>query len=117
MRKSHNLIMAIVLIGVLFILFPLSCANANNANEIVTFPDPNLEAAVRRAIDKPTGDIRKSYLEGLTELYDEGGGIIDLTGLEHCTNLTTLYIWRNQVNDISPLSALTSLTTLHIERN
>ncbi|HEX76690.1 MAG TPA: hypothetical protein G4O12_08970, partial [Dehalococcoidia bacterium] len=32
------------------------------------FPDPNLEALVRKAIDKPEGGILASELEGLTSL-------------------------------------------------
>ena len=38
------------------------------ADEVVTFPDANLEAAIRDAIPKPTGDIYQSDLDGLTEL-------------------------------------------------
>ena len=33
---------------------------------VVTFPDPNLEAAIRDAISKPSGDILYSDLEMLT---------------------------------------------------
>jgi len=91
----------IILVGLLAVCLHMSCANTD---ESVAFPDSNLEAAVRRAIDKPTGSISKFDLEGLTELGDNGSGIIDLTGLEYCVNLTTLNITRNQVSDISPLS-------------
>ena len=36
--------------------------------EVVEFPDPNLEAAVREAIGRPTGDIYASDLLGLGTL-------------------------------------------------
>lgn len=84
---------------------------------IVTFRDPNLEDAIRRAIKKPVGDIYQSDVENLTALYDEGGGIADLSGLEYCTNLEILYLWTNPISDISQLSALTNLRVLDISRN
>jgi Leucine-rich repeat (LRR) protein len=46
-----------------------------------------------------------------------GGNITDLTGLEHCTNLTQLYLSGNQISDLSPLSSLTSLTRLYLGNN
>ncbi len=52
----------------------------------VTFPDANLEAAIREAIDKPEGLIFTSDLDELTSLKTKG--ITDLTGLEYCSNLT-----------------------------
>jgi hypothetical protein len=46
--------MAIALVGLLAVLLPTSVASAD---EMVTFPDPGLQAAVREAIEKPAGDI------------------------------------------------------------
>jgi len=85
--------------------------------EVVTFPDPNLEAAIRDAIGKPEGDIYQSDLEGLTELHASVRGIADLTGLEYCTNLSRLHLYRNQISDISPLSGLTNLQRLWLDEN
>jgi Leucine-rich repeat (LRR) protein len=85
--------------------------------EIVVFPDPNLEAAIREAIGKPTGDIYQSDLEGLTSLDASSRNITDLSGLEYCTNLTYLCLDENQINDITQLSGLTSLTTLDLSTN
>ena len=85
------------------------------ADQVVTLPDPNLEAAIREAIGKPTGDIYQSDLEWLTSLYASWRNISDLTGLEHCTDLKHLDLsWNNQISDISPLSNLTSLTYLEL---
>ena len=39
-----------------------------DAQTVVTFPDPNLEAAIRDAINKPTGEIYDTDLVGLTSL-------------------------------------------------
>ena len=78
----------------------------------VTFPDANLEAAIREAIDKPEGLIFTSDLNGLTSLKTKG--ITDLTGLEYCSNLTELVLDYNQISDLSPLASLTKLTVLHL---
>jgi Leucine-rich repeat (LRR) protein len=85
--------------------------------EPVTFPDPNLEAAIREAIGKATGDIYQSDLEGLTLLDASHRNIVDLTGLEHCTDLIILLLVHNQISDISPLANLTNLTDLSLSSN
>ena len=46
------------------------------------FPDKNLEAAVREALEKPDGPLTRGDLESLEELNAERRGISDLTGLE-----------------------------------
>ena len=76
------------------------------------FADPNLEAAIREAIGKPSGDIELSDLEGLTELDANFERITDLSGLEHCGNLTKLVLVENQISDITPLKNLTELAHL-----
>ena len=73
------------------------------SQEAVHFPDPNLEAAVREAIDKPTGNIYPSDLAELTSLYAWDKNITDLDGLEHCIGLTRLTFRNNNISDISPL--------------
>ena len=83
----------------------------------ITFPDSNLEAAIRDAIDKPEGAILASDCEGLTSLDASERYITDLSGLEYCTNLTELQLWNNQISDISPLASLTNLTILELRFN
>jgi Leucine-rich repeat (LRR) protein len=85
--------------------------------EAVYFPDPNLEAAIREAIGKPTGPIYRSDLAGLTFLHAFQRNIAALTGLEHCTNLVYLCLEDSQISDISPLSNLTNLTSLYLGSN
>jgi len=104
----------IVLISLLAMLLPISFATAD---DIVTFPDPNLEAAIRDAIAKPTGDIYQSDLDGLTYLDALESDITDLAGLEHCTDLIELDLWDNQIGNISPLSTLSSLIWLDLGSN
>ncbi len=86
--------------------------------EVVDFPDRNLEEAIREAIDKPKGDICKEELEVLTKKPgDRTYGVVnvsDLSGLEHCTSLTELTIFfdKSSVIDLSPISRLPNLKKL-----
>jgi len=86
-------------------------------DEVVHFPDPNLEARIRKAIDKPTGPIYRSDLVGLTLLSAGGSSIADLTGLEYCTDLVELRLANNQISDVSPLAGHTSLRSLSLGNN
>jgi len=88
---------------------------ANFEDEPVVFPDANLEAAIREAIGKPTGNICPSDLEGLTILNARSESIADLTGLEHCTGLRHLHLGWTQISDISPLAELNNLRYLGLE--
>ncbi len=81
------------------------------------FACPNLEEAIREAIAKPTGDIYPADLKGLTELDASRRDIVDLTGLEYCTDLTLLYLYGNEISDISPLAGLIDLTKLSLTTN
>jgi Leucine-rich repeat (LRR) protein len=82
-----------------------------------TFPDKNLEEAVREAIGKPTGPIHAADLKKLTELDVDFVGIADLTGLEYCTNLEELGLQFNQISGVSTLSRLTNLKELGLDHN
>ena len=103
-----------VLATLLLVLIPTSVAKADS---VVTFPDPNLQAAIRAAINKPSGDILQSDLVGLTSLSAESAGITNLTGLEHCTSLTSLDLFTNQISNLSPLAGLTGLVVLFLQNN
>ncbi len=113
MEKLKNVkiinIIAILVLMVTVCVSSLSCSPGG-----ISFPDPNLEEAVREAIDKPAGSIVQSDLAELTTL-DDVGLVEDLSGLEHCTNLRILYIVVSEIEDLSPLAGLTSLTRLTLE--
>jgi Leucine-rich repeat (LRR) protein len=111
---SRYLVPVVVLVSLLTLLIPVSGVQADS---VVAFPDPNLEAVIREAIGKPTGDIYQSDLVGLAYLDGQGRSITDLTGLEYCTDLVELYLINNQISDLSPLSGLTSLTYLYLSNN
>ncbi len=91
-------------------------------SRVVSFPDPNVELAIREALGKTEGDIYTSDLEKLTELTLGGlfmvtvpeKVITDITGLEYCNHLTRLVLMSNEISDISPLSSLTRLRELNL---
>jgi Leucine-rich repeat (LRR) protein len=114
LNQLRHLVLAVLLVSSLALLVPYSVVKADS---VVTFPDANLEAAIREAMVKPGGGIYQSDLIGLTALSADNRGIRDLTGLEHCTALTTLYLHGNQIRSLAPLSGLTNLTTLGLNSN
>ncbi len=87
----------------------------------VSFPDPELEHAIRVALNKPTGPLTIDDLESLTALYAEDNHITDLTGLELCANLRVLDLGKlgtsNEISDLSPLSGLNNLLWLYLDGN
>lgn len=106
----RSLVLAIVMLA----LAPTSQVMADS---VVTFPDPNLDAVIREAIGKPTGDIYESDLNTLSEFNASNRGIVDLTGIEHCVNLGHVVLRSNQISDLSPLSGLLDLHELDLGLN
>jgi len=84
---------------------------------LVVFPDSSLEAAIRDAIEKPTGDIYDADLFGLASLYARFRGIRNLEGLQYCTDLTEINLHGNDIADVGPLSRLSGLTRLLLMSN
>jgi len=106
------------------------------ADEVIHFPDPYFEAAVREQIGKPMGDIHVSDVEGILILdvggeYDwekkmSTGNITDLTGIEYFTALRYLFCYYNKLStlDVSHNPALewivcygNQLTALDVSKN
>ncbi len=83
----------------------------------VTFPDSNLEAAIREAVNKPEGPIYIWDLESLTTLVAQERGISNLTRLEYCANLGYLNLIGNDISDLSSLAGLTNLRELRLREN
>jgi Leucine-rich repeat (LRR) protein len=102
MRRTATIVAVFGLLAMMF--YPImSIASTAAEEEEVYFPDPDLEAAIREAINKPEGPIYVEDLEGLTELDASRRWIKDLTGLEYCTNLERLDLEDNWITDIKPL--------------
>ena len=87
--------------------------------EVVEIPDPNLRAALEKALGKNEGDaITKEDLAKITSIESqEKAKIVSLTGLEYCTNLMSLDISNAKIIDLSPLSNLINLESLSLGSN
>ena len=77
-----------------------------------------IEAAIRKAAKKPTGELTKADLEKVTKLSFSGKKLTEVPkGLEKLTKLHTLYLRDNQLTDVKGLEKLTQLRALHLDRN
>lgn len=105
---------------------------------VVDFPNADFEAAVRKKLEKPEGDITKSELAklrslnvsqtrmaaldvcvfplmtGLKELFLGPGKYTDLSAIAGATQLESLRASQNKVSDLTPLSKMTKLDRLDL---
>ena len=86
-------------------------------DNIITFKDKNLENAIRKIVNKPSGDLMKSDVSNITSLDVHSMEIVDISGIENLTNLTEIRLWDNKISDISPLKGLTNLTNINLMYN
>ena len=100
------------------LLFLISAAFTYPAcAQTVSIPDPALNAAVRAALQKPTGPLTQQDLLLLTNLSANGLGIQNVAGLEAARNLTSLNLDDNQIASFNSLSNLSKLTSLVLSFN
>gem|GEM_PF-2263858 len=87
------------------------------ADMVVTFPDANLDDAIRYNlyIDDTTTLMLSYLLTNLEYLEASESGISDLTNLNLVANLEYLYIGYNEITDITPLASLTGLKELELQ--
>lgn len=97
-------------------LSPAALAQEEN-EEVMHFPDRNLEAAVRDNLDQQEGVLTPEDMERLNQLEAGEYEIDDLTGLEYAVNLESLVLYDNQIDDLSPLSELEALRSLNLYHN
>ena len=104
-------------IGYFLIVVLLCVATTVPAEEWM--PDPALREAVREKLRIPADSpLTQAYVqEHLVGLHVSDKGIVNLTGLEHATDLQSLGLARNKIQDLSPLSGLTGLGYLNLGRN
>ena len=100
-------------------LTPNASENSLRLSEAQWMPDPALRQAVREKLDIPEDvPLTQAYLQQhLTSLDVRYKGIVDLTGLEHATDLQALVLIGNKIQDISALSGLTGLAFLDLGEN
>jgi Leucine-rich repeat (LRR) protein len=92
----------------------ITVRNGLQKNGLV-FKDKNLEALVRTAIGKPTGNLTANDVKNITELYVADNQVKDISGLEQLTNLQYLSLESTEITDISVLKNLTNLTDLCLD--
>lgn len=92
--------------------------------EEITFIDSQLEAAVRKAVGKPSGSISPTDVGELESLNASNLYISELSGIEHLESLTSLDLSHNpdaseggQISNLEPLSQLTLLRELRLGNN
>ena len=86
--------------------------------KVVSIPDRNLAAAVRKALDLgANARITDQAMQRLTRLDARMSQIKNLTGLEHATRLVELALFHNQIQDVSPLAGLIQLQRLYLQDN
>ena len=93
---------------------PTGCEGA------LVFPDPAVDAAVRDAIEMPSGDVRHENVSELSELSvwrGEEDLASDLSGMECLSGLTWLDLNSNAISNLEPLSELAGLTELVLGYN
>jgi Leucine-rich repeat (LRR) protein len=86
-------------------------------DRVITFEDPNLEQAVREAIEKQEGELMTSDVIHLSFLNAGERGITSLVGIGNLKHLRTLQVWSNQIADILPLVNLEYLFELGLSEN
>ncbi len=88
------------------------------ASGAVEIADSNLERVIREEMGLPSGTpITQLLINQLTSLTAKEYQIVDLTGLEHATNLKHLALPENEIRDITPLAGLMHLEVLELRDN
>ncbi len=86
---------------------------------VVTFEDPAVTKAVRKAVDRPKGDIMLSDVINLKNLEIIGQGVKSLKGIEQLKNLEKLGLYANNIKggQLMYVKDLTQLKSLDLAEN
>lgn len=89
------------------------------ASDVVGFPSPDFEAAVRLKLQKPTGNVTKADLKRLRSLNLANVSLneLDICLFPYMTNLKELFLGKGEYSDLSPISGATGLESLGASRN
>ncbi len=83
----------------------------------VTISDPNLNAAIQEALEKPSGPLSVADLLSLTNLQACCRSISSLEGLQAARNLVTLDLSKNSLTNLTLPAGLSNLTSLFLQEN
>ena len=86
---------------------------------VVTFEDPAVTKAVRKAVDRPKGDIMLSDVINLKNLEIIGQGVKSLKGIEQLKNLEKLGLYANNIEggQLMYVKDLVQLKSLDLAEN
>src|SRR5882672_8635636 len=83
----------------------------------VSIPDPGLNAAIRAALQKPSGPLSEQDLLSLTNLDASQRNVSSINGLEAARNLVSLNLQVNRFTNFSLPNTLTNLIVLDLSSN
>jgi len=83
---------------------------------VISFPDPALNKAVKKATGAQGPDIKMSNLIGFKD-FGARWGITNLTGMEYWISLRNININDSQITDVTPISKLSNLTGLWLNHS
>ena len=76
-----------------------------------------IEAAIRKAAKKPTGELTQADFEKVTRLSLSDNQLTDVKGLENLTQVERLHLESNQLTSVKGLEKLTQLKVLPLYDN
>jgi hypothetical protein len=76
-----------------------------------------IEAAIRKELKKPTGELTQADLEKVTYLNLGGNQLTSVKGLEKLTQLKKLFLGYNYLTDVKDLEKLNQLKNLYLRSN
>src|SRR5580765_8464978 len=114
--KNRKAVMPLIRSLVLTLLAFTSSFASSLAQEVNT-PDPGLNAAVRAALQKPSGPLTQHDLLSLTNLDASNRDINSVEGLEAARNLATLGLFNNHLTSFVLSNRLPNLTLLDLGFN
>ena len=93
-------------------------ATATLRSSPVPIPDINLRGKIAETLGKPLSEsLTVADMLKLRTLTANNADIIDLTGLQHASNLTSLTLNNNRISNVSILAGLAHLATLDLRNN
>src|SRR6266536_2093765 len=98
-------------------LMMLTCLMATTRAQEVSIPDPGLNAAIRDALQKPSGPLTEQDLLRLTNLNACCRSVSSVEGLQAARNLIGLDLDSNSLSNFAIANALTNLATLNLFNN
>ncbi|HEY6228158.1 MAG TPA: SUMF1/EgtB/PvdO family nonheme iron enzyme [Verrucomicrobiae bacterium] len=103
-------------IQIIALVAMLAGSNGTPGQEVIV-PDTGLNAAIRGALQKPTGPLTEQDMLGLTNLNAGHRNIRSIEGLEAARNLVSLDLQINSLTNVSVPNGLTKLAVLNLNIN